>query len=86
MGGPDAAAVLDVDVDGLEDGLDGSRVLPVAVEGAVEVDEVQGPGPGGNPLLGCIDGVAVGRAGAAAVVVGTALYEGAFTLADANAI
>jgi len=63
--GADTAAQLDGDVDGLEDGLDGLGVLALALEGPVEVDEVEGFGARLDPALGRGDGLAVGSARAA---------------------
>ena len=74
-----AAAVLftDVDVEGRMEGI--RRELVADVVDAVDVPVVAS---GGVSTLG--DVRALKETGAAAVVVGTALYEGKFTLAEAN--
>ena len=76
-----AAAVLftDVDVEGRMDG-----VREGEVERIVEAVDVPVVASGGVSTLDDVRDLK--ETGAAAVVVGTALYEGAFTLADANAI
>jgi len=73
-----AAAILftDVDVEGTRDGVRADRIERLA--DAVEVPVIASGG------VATLDDVRACReAGAAAVVVGTALYEGAFTLAEA---
>ncbi len=74
-----AAAILftDVDVEGTREGV---RTEPV--RRLVEAVEIPVVASGGVGTLDDIEALA--EAGAAAVVVGTALYEGAFTLAAAN--
>jgi phosphoribosylformimino-5-aminoimidazole carboxamide ribotide isomerase len=74
-----AGGILFTDVD-VEGQLDGVRTAPVRrVVEAVEIPVVASGG------VASIDDVrALRDAGAAAVVVGTALYEGQFTLADAR--
>ena len=74
-----AAAVLftDVDVEGRMDG-----VRQETVERVVDAVDVPVVASGGVASLG--DLRALRETGAAAAVVGTALYEGAFTLAEAN--
>ena len=76
-----AAAILftDVDVEGRMDG-----VRQGEVERVVEAVDVPVVASGGVSTLDDVRDLK--ETGAAAVVVGTALYEGAFTLADANAI
>ena len=76
-----AAAVLftDVDVEGRMDGVRKGEVGRV-----VEAVDVPVVASGGVSTLDDVRGLK--ETGAAAVVVGTALYEGAFTLADANSI
>ena len=74
-----AAAILftDVDVEGRQVGV---RAAPVeALVAAVDIPVIASGGVGGVD-----DIVALRDAGAAAVVVGTALYEGSFTLAEAQ--
>jgi len=75
-----AAAILftDVDVEGQQTGV---RTGPV--EALVEAVDIPVVASGGVATVE--DVVALEEAGAAAVVVGTALYEGAFTLAEAQA-
>jgi len=74
-----AAAVLFTNVD-VEGRLRGVRTGPVArLAAAVEVPVVASGG-----VATVDDVVALRDAGAAAVVVGTALYEGRFTLAEAQ--
>jgi phosphoribosylformimino-5-aminoimidazole carboxamide ribotide isomerase len=74
-----AGAILFTDVD-VEGQLDGVRTGPIAdVVAAVDIPVVASGG------VSTVDDVrACADAGAAAVVVGTALYEGRFTLADAQ--
>ncbi len=76
-----AGAILftDVDVEGRMEG-----VRTAAVERVVEAVDVPVVASGGVSTLGDVRALKETRA--AAVVVGTALYEGAFTLAEANAI
>ena len=76
-----AAAVLftDVDVEGRMDG-----VRETEVERVVEAVDVPVVASGGVSSLDDVRDLK--GTGAAAVVVGTALYEGAFTLEEANAI
>ena len=74
-----AAGILftDVDVEGTREGV---RTEPVRT--LVEAVDIPVVASGG---VGSLDDIeALADAGAAAVVVGTALYEGAFTLAEAN--
>jgi phosphoribosylformimino-5-aminoimidazole carboxamide ribotide isomerase len=74
-----AAGILftDVDVEGTREGV---RTEPVRrLVDAVDIPVVASGGVGS-----LADVRALADAGAAAVVIGTALYEGAFTLADAN--
>jgi phosphoribosylformimino-5-aminoimidazole carboxamide ribotide isomerase len=74
-----AGAILFTDVD-VEGRLGGVRTDPVRqVVGAVDVPVVASGG-----VAGVEDVQALKRAGAAAVVVGSALYEGEFTLAEAQ--
>ena len=75
-----AGAILftNVDVEGQLDGIDRE-----AVEAVVEAVEIPVVASGG--VASVDDVVALKRAGAAAVVVGTALYEGRFTLREAQA-
>ncbi len=51
LGGPDTATELHVHVGShrVEDGVDGCRVLSLALERAVEVDEMERPRPGVHP-------------------------------------
>ncbi|SEA20444.1 1-(5-phosphoribosyl)-5-[(5-phosphoribosylamino)methylideneamino] imidazole-4-carboxamide isomerase [Haloplanus vescus] len=73
-----AAAILftDVDVEGTRDGVRADRIERLA--DAVDIPVIASGG------VATLDDVRACReAGAAAVVVGTALYEGAFTLAEA---
>jgi len=74
-----AAAILftDVDVEGRMEGVRGAEV-----ERVVEAVDVPVVASGGVSTLE--DVRTLQATGAAAVVVGTALYEGAFTLAEAN--
>jgi len=76
-----AAAILFTDVD-VEGRLAGVRTEPVErVVGAVDVPVIASGG------VATLDDVrALREAGAAAVVVGTALYEGRFTLREARAV
>ncbi len=74
-----AAAVLFTDVD-VEGRLGGVRTAPV--ERLVEAVDVPVVASGG--VAAVEDVVSLRRAGAAAVVVGTALYEGRFALAEAQ--
>ncbi|WP_254545491.1 1-(5-phosphoribosyl)-5-[(5-phosphoribosylamino)methylideneamino]imidazole-4-carboxamide isomerase [Halomarina pelagica] len=73
-----AGAILFTDVD-VEGQLEGVRTAPV--ERVVEAVDVPVVASGGVATLD--DVLALRDAGAAAVVVGSALYEGRFTLADA---
>ncbi|WP_066412291.1 1-(5-phosphoribosyl)-5-[(5-phosphoribosylamino)methylideneamino]imidazole-4-carboxamide isomerase [Halorubrum aethiopicum] len=75
-----AGAILftNVDVEGRLEGIDRE-----AVESVVEAVEIPVIASGGVATVD--DVVALKRAGAAAVVVGTALYEGRFTLREAQA-
>jgi phosphoribosylformimino-5-aminoimidazole carboxamide ribotide isomerase len=74
-----AAAILFTDVD-VEGRLDGVRTEPVrAIAEAVEVPVVASGG-----VATIEDVLALREAGAAAAVVGSALYEGRFTLAEAR--
>jgi len=75
-----AAAILFTDVD-VEGQLDGVRIAPV--ERIVEAVDIPVVASGGVATLP--DVRALRDAGAAAVVVGTALYEGRFTLEEARA-
>jgi phosphoribosylformimino-5-aminoimidazole carboxamide ribotide isomerase len=76
-----AGAILftDVDVEGRLEGVQTDRVERV-------VDAVDVPVVASGGVASLDDVRALEEAGAAAVVVGTALYEGAFSLADAMAI
>jgi len=67
LGGPDAPAQLHVDavVDRVDDRVDGVGVLALALEGAVQIDQVEGTRAGVDPPLGRRHGVAVGLLGAA---------------------
>ncbi|MFC5277552.1 1-(5-phosphoribosyl)-5-[(5-phosphoribosylamino)methylideneamino]imidazole-4-carboxamide isomerase [Halorubrum rubrum] len=75
-----AGAILftNVDVEGRLEGIDRE-----AVESMVEAVDIPVIASGGVATVD--DAVALKRAGAAAVVVGTALYEGRFTLREAQA-
>ncbi|GAB7009740.1 1-(5-phosphoribosyl)-5-[(5-phosphoribosylamino)methylideneamino]imidazole-4-carboxamide isomerase [Halorubrum trueperi] len=75
-----AGAVLftNVDVEGQLEGID--REAVAAVVDAVEIPVIASGG-----VASVSDVVALKESGAAAVVVGTALYEGAFTLREAQA-
>jgi phosphoribosylformimino-5-aminoimidazole carboxamide ribotide isomerase len=75
-----AAAILFTDVD-VEGQLEGVRTAPV--ERVVDAVEIPVVASGGVATID--DVLALREAGAAAVVVGSALYEGEFTLAEAQA-
>jgi phosphoribosylformimino-5-aminoimidazole carboxamide ribotide isomerase len=75
-----AAGLLFTDVD-VEGQLEGVRADPVARL----VDAVDRPIVASGGVASIEDVVALAEAGAAAAVVGSALYEGAFTLAEAQA-
>jgi phosphoribosylformimino-5-aminoimidazole carboxamide ribotide isomerase len=76
-----AGAILFTDVD-IEGRMDGVRTGPV--ERVVDAVDIPVVASGGVGTLADIQ--ALRDAGAAAVVVGTALYEGAFTLAEARQV
>ena len=65
VGGADAAAVLDLDVDGRQDRFDGGGVDSFALERTVEVDEMERAGAGVDPAFRRFHRVAVARPGAA---------------------
>jgi phosphoribosylformimino-5-aminoimidazole carboxamide ribotide isomerase len=75
-----AAGILFTDVD-VEGKLEGVRTEPVAEL----VDAVSIPVIASGGVASIDDVLALGKAGAAAVVVGSALYEGSFTLEEALA-
>jgi len=63
LGGADAAAELHGHVHGVDDGLNGVGVGAFPLEGAVEVDQMEGARAGVDPPRRRLDGVAVARLG-----------------------